>query len=265
MNRLVAYQPYYPYFGGALIMLVAYALVYLYQPFSEFGNIFILDILIVLAAFSAAISVLRVFLTYDPQDVSRQIWLFFAVGVLLWAFAEVIWMLYDLLAEENPLLSPADALWVVGYAFFGLALQRQFRVIYRIPLKRELLLASIFVFSVFVAVFAVTYALTGGWDLYDLIGYFYFVADMAIGISALYLLYIFRVALLGRIWFSLFAFAIADLVYVTTTADGGAYWNATSYTRLFVDGIYILAYLLLMLLAYAQYRLMRYGLDGAQE
>src|SRR5574342_254371 len=74
--------------------------------------------------------VFSVWLSIGPRDVSRQIWGFFAVGILLWAVAEAVWAYYEvILALETPYPSAADFFWVLGYLPLYLGLTARYKTL----------------------------------------------------------------------------------------------------------------------------------------
>jgi hypothetical protein len=71
-----------------------------------------------LLAVGAAIAVLFMQKIKSIIDNNRA-FVFIAVGIILWATAELTWTYYQLgLRIENPFPSIADAFWVIGYIFF---------------------------------------------------------------------------------------------------------------------------------------------------
>jgi hypothetical protein len=87
--------------------------------------------------------------------------------------------------------------------------------------------------------------------------YFYPVADTTIGLAALYLVYTFRGRTLAGPWLTMFAFVISDILYVWLTASGVYDWEMHGVTlSLFVDTIYLLAYILVGWGALQQYILL---------
>jgi hypothetical protein len=49
---------------------------------------------------------------------NNRAFVFIAVGIILWATAELTWTYYQLgLRIENPFPSIADGFWVIGYIF----------------------------------------------------------------------------------------------------------------------------------------------------
>src|SRR2546427_13263596 len=71
-----------------------------------------------LLAVGAAIAVLFMQKIKSIIDNNRA-FVFIAVGIILWATAELTWTYYQLgLRIENPFPSIADGFWVIGYIFF---------------------------------------------------------------------------------------------------------------------------------------------------
>lgn len=97
-----------------------------------------------------------VWLSIDPRDVSRQIWGFFAVGILLWAVAEAVWAYYEvILALETPYPSAADFFWVLGYLplYLGLTARHKTLGVTLDPRRKLTILAFVAVLALITAYF----------------------------------------------------------------------------------------------------------------
>jgi hypothetical protein len=67
-----------------------------------------------------------------------------AIGLVLWFIAEVIWSYYEVvMGIEIPTPSPADALWLIGYAPFMYYIFRMFRFFNRSPNRYDVIIVSI--------------------------------------------------------------------------------------------------------------------------
>lgn len=67
-----------------------------------------------------------------------------AIGLVLWFIAGVIWSYYQIvIGIEIPTLSPADALWLIGYVPFMYYIFRMFRFFNRSPNRYDVIIVSI--------------------------------------------------------------------------------------------------------------------------
>ena len=67
-----------------------------------------------------------------------------AIGLVFWFIAEVIWSYYEVvIGIKIPTPSPADALWLIGYAPFMYYIFRMFRFFNRSPNRYDVIIVSI--------------------------------------------------------------------------------------------------------------------------
>jgi hypothetical protein len=195
------------------------------------------------------------------------VWGNFAIAFWLWAIAETIIVGYCLLGLTPPTLSPADAFWLVGYAFFAGALIHQYRLIYRPARHQEARLTLGVVGGVLVvslslaALFQFSFHSETTW-LENFVYALYPVLDLVLGFAAFRLVYAFGGKLWSRPWMGLFVFAVADGAYAWLILIGVYASLVTSGNPLGLaaDLIYLSAYLVVTLACLSQLLLLQYGL-----
>lgn len=252
-KRLILYAGIY-----SVLMLTVYCMVYFFEPFSEVGNLILLNGLTVLAALACALLVLRVVLFYERGEPPRRVWVPFAIALWMWAAAELVWSFYNIFWGEVPNFSFADVPWAGSYIFFTIALSRQFRLLQFNRSQRPSWIAAI----AWVFVLGLSLAIThwAGDPFEAAVQYFYPIADFAIGIAALFLVFFFRRGLLARPWLSLFAFVVSDSLYVWTTISGVYEWvTRAGWMTFLADILYLLAYLFVTWGILSQYLVLRFG------
>jgi hypothetical protein len=248
----------------AILMVIVYALLYQFAPFSQFVNDLSTNLLNDAIAVICAVLATLVRGRYSKDEVPRAIWTNLAVSLWLWAFAEVIWTYYNMVFGEVG-LTIADAFWMTGYVFFFIALFIQYHILFR-PTLRQAGLAV-----VLTAIALVLVLLVSGWllvryagmtlDNETLIYIFYPTADLIIAFMALRLAHRFHSGALGYPWLGLFVFALADLMYAWLDLTGMYTWslNQGNLLTAVADITYLAAYLAIALGYYAQWLLLRYG------
>lgn len=240
------------------LAVAGYAVIYQQSPFSEFVNALILHFLTILPALACALLISRVALYFERGERLRRIWVSFAVGLWLWAIAEIIWAIYDLVQGSVPNFSPADVLWIGAYVFLADALSNQFGLV-TFDRSRRPVGIGLTVFSIVFASAALITVLTGG-ALEDFSGYFYPLADFAVGLVALILVVSFRRGRIAWPWLSLLVFMISDSLYAWAVATGVYEWSTGGGAlTLLIDLIYILAYLMLSWGVFNQYLAIRFA------
>lgn len=71
------------------------------------------------------------------HELTKKTFQHFTVGFVLWAMAEVIWLVYILL-EQDPYPSLADLLWLIGYVFLSAALYIGYKALGVRPAPQDL-------------------------------------------------------------------------------------------------------------------------------
>lgn len=265
-NRLI---PRPAAIGLIYIFLTLLAYIFVYQTAilpGIWSDVF-LNAAIFLPAIVAAIYAVLVYLSFDPQDPPRQVWLYFAMGLIFWAIAEVVWFVLWLQTNEVPTPSWADVFWLLGIAPLVIAFLLQFRIVYHTNQATETrwilsILAAMLVASVLGTVLlhqtTEDQAMTWGQTFLEV---FYAVDDAAMMIAALTLARLFGRGMWGRAWWGLLAFVISDALYSYVTISGLYAYSVDegNLLSLVVDTIYSLAYLLMAFSCWSQWLLMRHG------
>jgi len=243
----------------SIAMIAIYVWVYSASPFSELANLIILNGFTALAALLCAIILTLTVRFFSPGEAPRTIWLFFAICLWFWTIAEAYWGYLYTTVGEVPAFSLADLLWLFGYLAFTVSIVQQYRLV-TFERKKYIGWIAAGVWLIVLAVTAIlvftTKSITNSVENY--VVYFYPIADTTIGLAALYLVYAFRGRTLAGPWLTMFAFTVSDVLYIGLTASGVYDWEMQGITlSLFVDTIYLLAYILVGWGALQQYLLLR--------
>ncbi|MEM3704116.1 MAG: hypothetical protein QXX79_06865 [Candidatus Bathyarchaeia archaeon] len=180
------------------------------------------------------------------------VWLYFAIGLLLWFLGEVFWALYTLvLGVELPYPSIADAFWVAGYIPFFIALYWYVKLFSRALTKKMLALsmAATTALTIIVADTLFTYNFMTEENLAALIMDFaYPILDLLLFSVAHIGLTIFWKGKLGKSWLLISAATVtdtcADALFSYTTAQG-AYYSGHM-----LDVLFCIAYLFYLMAFY---------------
>ncbi len=200
------------------LLLAIYIPVYYWEPFPEKLNANLLGALDLIASLTAAFFGTLFARQFAPGEPSRRVWLIFVLGWWAWVVAEVLWMVYHFFMDALPYFSGIDACWLAGYFLFGLSLYYGYRLISGKGTKQYTF------FLIVAAILLLTTALTALWRRASLdkeipwaIGFLsilYPVSDLAEGAFALRLSLLFGRGRLGRPWWGLISFAVADSINV---------------------------------------------------
>lgn len=243
----------------ALLWPVVYVLIYQFEPFSGFANLFLLNFITVTSALCAASLLTLVVSYYEPGEPPRQVWMMFALGIWAWAIADLIWSSYNLTVGEVPPFSAADLFWVAGYLFFTFAFIGQFQLILFERKRRHYGLGAAIWAGILIFTTLVMF-LSGESSLAQFFAFFYPIADFAVGIAAIILAASFRRGTLARPWFGLFGFVVADSLYLWATLSGSFdFVSRTGLITLLSELIYVVAYLFLAWGVLSQYLALRFG------
>lgn len=249
----------YVFLGGMLaaLDLLVYLLVYYYNPFDHFTNRLILGFLTIITAGFSASLLLMMTRFFEPGEPPRAIWLNFGIGMACWAVSEAVWSFYSLIDAEAPPVSWADVGWGLGYFFFFVAMTRQFQMVFleKKALVQNLGIIGTLLLLVITGILTIFYPdlqeqAPGfsqeylGMFLQGYINIFYPLADLFLGILALYLVFTFQQGRLAYPWLSLLVFVFADVGYLWAS-NNNLYGFAESNISLIIDTIYMLAYLVL--------------------
>ncbi len=220
-------------------------------------NDYIIYILIILAASSAAVLGFLLTQQFKITEPQFRIWLFFSIGLSCWLLGELSGFIYRQVYVTLPDLTVTDLFWTAGYFFFGLSLYYQYILIYvrgniQKPIRQTHLplfgfIAAIILFGTLVITLL---AHPAGMEMdanlfsrYML--FFYPICDLAEGITALWFAFIFRRGILGRPWIGLLLFALSDGISSWYWMGGASTLNPVSdnVISLISDVLYIGGYL----------------------
>ena len=250
---------------GALLLIVAYAIIYCFEPFSELWNKIITDFSLVLAASLAATVATMIWARYEQTDTPRRIWGNFAVGLWFWAAAELIWGYLNVTQGEVP-EGISDVFWIIAYLFFAQALLFQYRILDH-PTRQQLWSRVLIAFLIFVALYIFIFRILisdakAPNNFGAAINSFYPAADLLLVLIALWLARHFMGGVFSRPWLGLLAFAFADLMYAWLEISGLYSWsiNQANLLSTIFDIVYLSAYLVLGLGMLSQWIFLKYGL-----
>lgn len=124
-----------------ILWLAAVFVVYFFGQGDRTFLLFASDIISATSAFLPALYSLTLVRRYgiDPKDRFTRVWLYIAVGLVLWLLGEITWGVYGLLfSMSEPYPSVADVFWIAGYLPLVVAL-----LLYIVPFKGALSLKSV--------------------------------------------------------------------------------------------------------------------------
>lgn len=204
------------------MLIVLSLLLYHFQPFGDFWTDKVLDGLILFAAVAAAGLATKFRSQFHSDEPPHRVWSMFALGLWFWVAGEVSGIIYDLIYwyAEYPDLMITDLCWLVGYAFIGLALYYQYRLIFGRNNKRGTrYYLALFLLALTAAALLANAAIQTeigfgyGWFML-FITFLYPVFDVMNGLGALYLAYLFGRGHWIRPWWGLILFALSDSINV---------------------------------------------------
>jgi hypothetical protein len=253
-NALVSY-------AAVLALLTAYVVIYQSAPFgAPFDNLALNTITSMAALVVAGVST-AIFLHYHPEDHPRKIWKNMMLGAWLWFGGEAAWQVYAFLFEEVPVPSFADLSWVLGFIFYTIAIYYQYSAIK--PAQVETI--RVYALSAWIVVLLAPLVLlsaTNSFSIDTYIDFFYPFADLTIGAAGLMLVFYFRGGALMRPWIGLMILGVSDMLYAWAANSNLYAWSAENgnLLTLFIDGTYLLAYLILAIGFLGQWMLLTRGL-----
>ncbi len=253
---------------AAVVFLAIYYAIYRWEPFPEIWNNILADLFVVIASSWAATVATKIWAHYEPIDIPRRIWLYFAIGLWLWAVAELIWGYLNVTQGEVPIGIP-DVLWVSAYIFFAYALFLQYRLLAQ-PDKRELLsrvsIAILFLLGLYILVYRLLAGNADAESRLDVaVNTFYPVADFCLALVAIWLVRHFSGGAFSRPWLGLLAFTFTDFLYAWIEISGIYSWSVDHnnlWSTVF-DVAYVGAYLVLGLGILSQWVFLKYGLRSS--
>ena len=251
------------YYILAVILIAGYVFIYQVAPFEGEINNTILNSVTALASLFAAVVSTVIFFHYNPEDHPRNVWLNIAFGCWFWFLSEAVWGVLYFNLGEVPVPSLADAGWVAGFIFFAAAIYHQYILI--LPaLKNRIRNVVYAVWVVALAMPLITLSVMHIFTLENYINYFYPLADLAVGIAGLMLVYFFRGGMLMRPWLGMVIFGVSDFLYAWALQTGIYGWSVENGNlfSLIADTSYLFAYLFLTFGFISHWILIKYGLNG---
>jgi hypothetical protein len=208
---------------------------------------------------------------FEYSDPPFRIWAAFTVGWWWWVAGELTSILYGYFYPDYyPDFSLIDFCWLMGYFFFGLSLYYQFRLIYSAEKSGRTILYFVYIGLGLLLTWALTelavYAglgenVSAWWVIY--ISVLYPVFDLVEGSAALWLSLVFGRGTLGRLWWGLIAFAVADSINIFFWLGGNQWVSEQTYVSLdtLSGSVYVAGYMITALAFLAAYNLLRYGVQ----
>jgi hypothetical protein len=205
----------------------------------------------------------------SAKDLSKRIWAGIALGLSLWAIADVISALYPLLlGQDIPDLSMADVFWLVGYLPLTIALLWRFRSFGIKPTKRQMNIAiALMVVTVLVSGYFVVWPAIQSADPDDfwasLVNVLYPMGDALIATVSLFILFTLGKGSFSSVWqviaMGLVLRSFGDLMY-NYAAGNDLYWpnNHLTPATILTDIPYSVSSLAIALGIYMQRVLSRY-------
>ncbi|GAB4545928.1 MAG: hypothetical protein Fur002_20540 [Anaerolineales bacterium] len=251
------------FFALALAMLFGYVYVYQIAPFEETLNSAVLNTITAVAAQLAAGIAFAVFSHYHLEDFPRKIWMYIAIACGLWFAAETIWGVIAFYQGEVASPGVADAGWVIGFIFFTIAFYYQYAAIYP-EKKKQIVWAALGAWALALFAPLIGLLLTNSFSAEAYINYYYPIADLAVGVAGIALMFVFRGGALARPWIGLVVLGVSDFFYAWAEQSGLYAWSANNSNLLTVaiDSTYLAAYLILSAGFLAQWVLIHYGVSA---
>jgi hypothetical protein len=250
---------------AAFVFIAIYASIYWFEPFSSPWNDLLTNLLGILAVGLSAVASTAIFWKYRSSLKHHSVWLCFSLGLWAWFIADSVWGIYNMTVVEVPGVSFADLFYILGYCFIYTALHRQFWVMFRPSLHRDILITG----GLMAAVLLVTLLFTlgiAGFQLRDvklssMLNLFYPIGDMAVAIVALVFVVNFGRGAFARPWLGLAVFCVTDSLYAWLYESGNYAFTLSNSNMisLIADTLYTAAYLILALLLLNHFLLLEYG------
>ena len=254
----------------AVIVVVAYLVIYWFQPFSEFTNTLLVNSFTALASIFAAVIATMIWGLYENGEAPRRVWGNFAIGLWLWVAGEISWGYINLTRGEVP-VGTQDVFWMVSYFFFGQALVTQYKIINQptvLELRSRVLIVLLSIAGLIWLTYNFLIMTSQTTDKVSaLANAFYPGVDALLAIIALWLARNFAGGAFARPWWGILAFSFSDLTYAWLDLSGMYAWSVDQGNLLSVitDVAYFAAYLILGLGVLSQWLFLKYGLRASTE
>lgn len=251
------------FYAISVLMVAAYVLLYQYMPLEAALNDLLLNSIITLGALISALVATTIGSWFSREDQPRRIWLGIMGAGWMWFLGELSWQVIVTLRGDVPVPSLADFFWVGGFFFFTYAFYHQYTLI--APAKKDTIRTfAIGAWLVALLLPAVYLTLVDSFTVANYVEFYYPLADLAVGLAGLALVFIFRGGALMRPWIGLMVFGMSDLLYAwaektnlyAISAENG---NLLS---LVIDTTYLAAYLIMGLGFLGQWILLKYGVQS---
>ena len=250
-----------------VVFVMTYIYVYLETPFPSPWSDIVLLLAIVIPVFLAAVVATHIWLTFRQDDTPRPVWRSFSLGLWSWMLAELGWLVYWLILGNIPNPSYLDFFWLLGYLFFGLSFMYQFRLVAPGSIWNELRwLVGVTLGVVALALLTTMLIMNYGWGkdlrwISTFFDVFYVFADLGVTVAALRLAGIFGRGLWGSTWIALWVMTLSDALYSFMALSGYYALSVESGNLLsmLTDLLYALSYLIMAIVCYEQYLLIRHG------
>lgn len=244
------------------MIFVAYGVVY-FVPSSSTKD-YVTNLLIVLAAVWSASAATLLWRAYQTDPFLRRVWFNFSLALWLWSLAEIIWT-YNVLSSQEIKTGIADIFWILAYFVFGIALYAYYKLLFLPPRwQGRVFFAAIVSLTIGLTLLFTWFLSRGqeeGLSVKTLVNAFYPVGDLAIGIGALYIGYLFRGGIFNHPWLAMFLFAVSDGLYAWLFNIGqySAIIEQSNLAQYVTDSLYLVAYLAVGLGCFMQWLTLRYG------
>jgi hypothetical protein len=177
----------------------------------------------------AAVLTFRLRTKIQDRKEANQVWLWFGIGLVLYALAEAAWLVYLLAGEEVPYPGLPDLIYIGSYACWIAALVFKYRLLNVNPAKKRLIIlwSICGIVLILTMIFIIVPILSGAAEtnfLEILMNLFYSLADCAILGIALYLIFALWGGRISSPWILIGAgaliLALADIVFVYASWNG---------------------------------------------
>jgi hypothetical protein len=251
---------------GTVVYLAVYVFLYLWAPLPGLWGDLVLNLFVIVAGGLATLVSILIWRRYQVTEAPYSVWKYLALGLCSWVVADTVWAVYNVTVIIVPTFSLADLFYLLGYSFILTALHRQFRLFYRPASRRDFLLTGAFVAAILLADLIITPLMVSSLDFYhlglgDFISVLYPVVDVAIAVTSILFISIFRRGAFARPWIGLTVLAIADSLFAWLVLTDRYSFSVLgkNIPSMISDGLYVAAYLILAILLLHYYLLVRYG------
>jgi hypothetical protein len=193
--------------------------------FVEMANTIILAVVLLFAAVLA----FRLRAKTSDKKEANKVWLLFGIGLVMYALAEISWLIYLLAGMEPPYPGPSDLIYFIAYSFMIVALFNKYRMFNIYPTKRRVIILWMIcgIMLILIGIFVVAPIVSGAAEtnpLETLVNLYYPLADFVILMIALYLIFTLWGGRISSSWMLIGAgalvLALADILFVYADWNG---------------------------------------------